>query len=1017
MMKKTTALSVILLFLFVGFGFAPLARVGTAYGQNNQVELRGTIIDETNAYIVAAPVILDDGKGNKYSSTADDRGRYRFLVNPGIYTLTVEVDGFAKFTEQIDLSTKRSGPFDVKLNVVINEEVEVKNDSALVSTEPDKNLSAITLTEKDLEALPDDPDELLQTLKQMAGAAGGGDDASIYVGGFRERGQLPPKEAILRVNINQNPYSAEFSERGDMRIEIITKPGSDTFHGGFNFNLNDESFNARDAFATFKAPYQLRSYGGYFSGPIIRNRWGFFFDMRRTETDGNDIVNATVLDPVTFLPTPFLATTLTPSRNTNFSIRTDYLATKQHTIGVQFRHSENNSLRGAGGGFNLPERATNSTSSEDSLRFSLTTIASEHAVNEMRIQLSRRESMSRALSGEVAINVLDSFNGGGSQAFTDNKNRNLDFTDSLTYTHKNHTFKGGFRAEAVQPENLNRSNFGGTFTFGQDFERTPAGEIITGPDGAPIPISSIELYSRVVRGLPGYHPSQFSINRGDPFIGFSQWQYGWFAQDDWKISPRFFLSYGVRHEFQTHLQDKLNFAPRLSIAWNPDKARKSTIRAGGGIFYTYLDSGITAETIRLDGEHQEQFVIQQPNFFLNIPDNLENGTTSRLPTTRRKAAGLNDPYTILGGVSYERPLPLKMVGSVGYNWTRGVHLLRSRNINAPIGFVNGQAVVPFPGEGPLLEYESTGLSTRHEMRINVRTGFSQKFTMFANYTLASTHNNTDGANSNPANPYDLSTEWGRAGGDIRHNFFVGGQYSAPLGLRISPFITATSGRPFNISTGRDNNLDNQFTDRPSFANPGDPGAIVTSFGTFNPEPLAGEQIIPRNFGQGPGFVSVNLSISKTFGFGPPPNNFRGAAGNQPGTQAGQSPQQGNQQGRNARGGNQRAGNQGRAGGASGAGGAAAGPVFRGGAPGGFSGGGGNVMMMGGGDARHKYNLTISVTANDLLNHVNLANYSGSLTSAFFGRANSTIRGGFGGPGFGGGGAGSRRIDLGLRFTF
>jgi len=137
----------------------------------------------------------------------------------------------------------------------------------------------------------------------MAGAAGGADDAAVYVGGFRERGQLPPKEAILRISINQNPYSAEFSERGDARIEIITKPGSDTFHGGFNFNFNDESLNARDAFATFRAPFQNRAYGGYFSGPIIRNRWGFFFDMQHTETDGNDFVNAIVLDPVTFLPT------------------------------------------------------------------------------------------------------------------------------------------------------------------------------------------------------------------------------------------------------------------------------------------------------------------------------------------------------------------------------------------------------------------------------------------------------------------------------------------------------------------------------------------------------------------------------------------------------------------------------------------------------------------------------------------------------------------------------------------
>ena len=82
------------------------------------------------------------------------------------------------------------------------------------------------------------------------------------------------------VRINANPFAAEFSEPGHARIEIITKPGSDTFHGGFRLNFNDEALNARNAFATFKAPLQTRSYGANFSGPLMRNRWGFFMEFR-----------------------------------------------------------------------------------------------------------------------------------------------------------------------------------------------------------------------------------------------------------------------------------------------------------------------------------------------------------------------------------------------------------------------------------------------------------------------------------------------------------------------------------------------------------------------------------------------------------------------------------------------------------------------------------------------------------------------------------------------------------------
>ena len=346
---------------------------------------------------------------------------------------------------------------------------------------------------------------------------------------------------------------------------------------------------------------------------------------------------------------------------------------------------------------------------------------------------------------------------------------------------------------------------------------------------------------------------------------------GWFAQDDWRVSPQLSLSFGVRHDFQTHLQDKINFAPRLSIAWS-DKGRKNTLRGGGGIFYNRLDTGITSETIRLDGLHQQQFVLTNPNFFTTIPIDLEGAVLLPL-TIRVKAEDLNSPYTIMANASFERALPKNIFGSVTYQWIRGVHLLRSRNINAPIGISEGQPVLPFPGEGPILQFESTGLSERQELRFNVRGQLNQTMQFFGGYTLGFSKSDTDGAYSNPANPFDLSTEWGRDRNDARHSIFAGIMTTLPWGMRVNTFINASTGRPFNITTGRDNNRDNQFTDRPSFADASDPGAIVTRFGVFNPDPLPGDQIIPRNYGDGPGSFTVNMNFSKTFGFGPAPNNF------------------------------------------------------------------------------------------------------------------------------------------------
>ena len=928
-------------FLLIGALFV----AGFAQGT---VEVHGTVTDPTGAVISAANVTLTDDAGHKYTGKSDDAGIYRITgIAKGIYTLTVDEEGFTTNSQKLDLSERSSVIANITMEISVKEVENINAENQGISTEPDANLSGINLSPAEIAALPDDPDDLLSTLRQMAGPTG---DAQIYVDGYREGGRLPPKEAILTIRINNNPFSAQFTEPGFGRIEIVTKPGTSDYHGGARFNFDDQYLNGRNAFALDRTPLTRTIYNAFLTGPIIKNKWDFFANFERRDLATDTVVNA--INPTTFAP--FITSVAAPQTLSNYEIRTNYLLNGKNTVGLWYRRTSNEQDDQGLGGLSLPSQAFTSKATDNTLRFSVTSVASESAVNEIRLEISRRPTNILAVSSAPQVNVEGEFVNGGNQGslFNSSLSDNLAFSDDLTYTHKVHTFKFGFRTDASQIENTNRSNFGGSFLFGGC---SPLNQSGNGNCANGLTLTPLQQYMDVINGVAGVTPSQFSIVRGNDFVGLTQWDYAWYANDDWKISQSVNISLGIRQELQTHLGHWDNFAPRFSLAWSPDKEHKSTIRVGSGIFYSIVTAGVTQAATLGNGVEQQQILVTNPDFFATIPATF-GASDVALSQRLIKDTALRMPYLWMTTVSYERSLPLKLQGSVAYSYQRGVHLLREQDLNQANP---ATGLLPFPGLGPILDVQSTGSSVRNELRVTVNRRIG-KVTLFGTYLLSSTHTDTDGWGSLPANSYDLAAEYGRATYDARHRAFIGGNFQLPYGVSLSPFIFIQSGSAYNILAGIPLFNVPGLVERPAFAALGTPGAISTPYGLLNPNPTPGEMLIPRNFGQTPGNFNMNLNIGKTIGLGSRIDNNN-----------------------NTPGGNRRQGG--------GFGGGGRGGFGPGGPGGGFS------------DSGHRYSLTVYAYITNLLNHVNLSGLNPDLRSPDFNE-----------PEFAGA---ARIVTLGLRFNF
>jgi len=961
----------------------------TVLAQQANGSLRGQVLDEFGAAIVGATVTLVNANGAEKTLTTNDQGMYAFTgLVPGKYTLRVVTSGFAPYENtEVEVAAGRGGqPLNVTLKVTIEEQkVTVQSDAHALSTDAENNAGAIVLKGADLESLPDDPDDLASALQALAGPSAGPNGGQIFIDGFTG-GRLPPLASIREIRINSNPFSAEYDRLGFGRIEILTKPGTDKLRGQVSFNFNQGRLNSRNPFAATRPPHEQRQYGGNLGGPLSKKKASFFVDFDKRDIDDETVINAA--DPLTGLK--FSDTFPVPSRRFTISPRLDYQLNANNTLVLRYNYTHTTRIGGVGG-FSLPSQKFDVTGTEQSVQLTETAVIHKTIVNEIRFSFEHDVNSQIGDGSIPTTNVADNFvDGGVSVGHSSNTQNEIQLQNNTSFTKGRHTLKLGERVHFVHIDDISMRNFNGTWNFNrfQDFQNSS--------------------------------PSQFRITTGQPSATVSQVDFGIYGQDDWKVRPNLTLNLGLRYENQTNISSNFNIAPRLGFAWSPGgrPQPKTVVRGGFGVFYDRIGENLTLNAERLNGENQKEFIVTNPNFYPNIPTPPQLAAFQIPVSIYQLAPDIQVPYTMQSVISVEHQLPKNFTLAVSYINARTLHVLRVRNINTPLpGTYNpadrNSGVRPFGNGRNIFQYESSGHFNQNQFIVNVTHRFSRSATLSAFYVLGKANSDTDGVGTNPANPYDLSIEYGRAAQDVRHRFVANGSFRTFWGVMLNPFVIVSSGRPFNITLGRtDLNGDTVFTERPRFATDlTKPTVVITKWGAFDLDPHGAGAIIPRNFGEGPSQLNTNLRISKTFGFG---REMSSSARNR-GGQQGQRGQQG-QAGRGGDGSPGGPGNQGRMGGMMMGGGGPGGGGPRGGGGGERGGFGGGGFGGGGGESGRRYNLTVSINFQNLLNHANLANPTGNLSSTFFGISNSTS-GGFGGFGGGGNLAYNRRIDASVRFSF
>lgn len=780
-----------------------LSAIGGFAGAQSQATtgtIEGIATDQTGAVLPGVEVTLKNVEtGITRAVVTDDRGSFRGPLLPlGHYDVTAELSGFATYRQVgVTLTVGQTVTLSIRMNVAgTSEEVLVSEQAPLIETS--RTQVSSTVDDRAVTNLPVNGRNFIDFVLltpgvtrdvrtgdiSFAGQRGtlnslvvdGADSNNTFFGqaaGRTGSGRAPfqfSQDAVKEFQVNTNGYSAEFGRAGGAVVNVVTKSGTNEFHGSVFEFYRDKSLNANDVINKLqnraRSPYHFNQFGASVGGPIQRDKSFFFFnyDGQRSKIPNLVFLNlpsSTPSDPATQsaiqMLTPLAQSWNRALNQDTFLMKTDWQMGSAHHLSLRY-NQQNFTGEGFenGGPQNSFEHTGASLVKTNTVSGSLSSVLTNRLFNEFRAQFLRDKEPGQANSDKPEAFILQ-----GSQTvliigrnFFSPRETTIkrgQFADNLSYIRGRHSMKFGGDWNVDRILNFFPGNFSGSYTFTS--LASFAGGRPTGPG---------ERYVQAFGG-PGTSGATTRPNLSE-FAGY--------FQDDWRVSSRLTINIGLRYDFQGIPQgetrnpdaqltaagidtsrvpnDKNNLAPRFGFAFRPMQGDRFVLRGGFGLFYgrtpsimvgtAHSNNGLNVQTITFTGNSVPTY----PNKFSSMP----TGASAPPPTIFHFSNEFVSPYTAQGNLGVEYGVTPDLSVSAAYLGVRGVHLQRSRDTNvsgpatATINIANEGSALSyqrfsgraFSNFARVIAFESNANSIYHGLTLELNKRYSGRFQQRVAYT-------------------------------------------------------------------------------------------------------------------------------------------------------------------------------------------------------------------------------------------------------------------------------------------